>query len=46
MKHDNLETYQEMEKRLNRRSNLLIAIALALPLTVILCFPYLHLIIG
>ena len=46
MKHDNLETYQEMEKRLSKRSNLLIAVALALPLTVILCFPYLHLIIG
>ena len=43
MKH---ETYQEMERRLSRQSNLLIAVALALPLIVILCFPYLHLIIG
>ena len=40
------ESYEQMEKRLNRKSWVLIAIAVLMPLLFILSFPYLFLLIG
>ena len=46
MKNDNVESYQEMEKRLRRKSIIGVSIAFILPISVIIGLPYLHLLVG